>query len=146
MEETNAPQKSFMNILNFVKDLYYKGDTVIAKEWPGSWSACLTLIKEHGFKEPTAYYICLNPDHPNQWSMLNSSVDVCKYCNQPGAIQYHYICLTNQVQQWCSNEQFCQKMTAHWKQKDHWLYGHDESTQAFSEIWDGKRFSELTIV
>ena len=33
-------------------------------------------------------------------------------------------------------------MTAHWEQRDHWLNGENER-DSFSEIWDGKKFSEL---
>ena len=143
MEETNVSQKSFMNILNFGRDLYCKGDTAMIKKWPGSWSACLALLRKNGYKEPTTYYICLNSTHPNQWSILDNSVDVCKYCNQPGTIQYHYISLTNRVQQWCSNKSFCQKMTAHWQQKDRWLYQNSKNMQTSNEIWDGQRFCEV---
>ena len=91
MEETNASHKSFMNILNFGRDLYCKGDPDIIKRWPNSWSMSLDLLKENGYKEPTTYYVCLNPSHYNQWSILNNSGDMCKYCNQPGSIQYHYL-------------------------------------------------------
>ena len=136
MEETSASQKSFMN-------MYCKGDRNMIKEWPNSWSGCLALLRKNGYKEPVTYYICLNAMHPNQWSILDNSTDICKFCNQPGTIQYHYISLTNRIQQWCSNKSFCQRMTAHWQQKDHWLHQHSEDTYTFNEIWDGQRFCEL---
>ena len=79
MEEANASQKSFMNILNFGRDMYCKGDHNMIRDWPSSWSGCLALLKKNGYKEPVAYYICLNAMHPNQWSILDNSADVCKF-------------------------------------------------------------------
>ena len=107
MDETNASQKSFMNILNYGRDLYCKaseGNEEITKQWPKSWSACMAILKENGYKEPSTYYICLNECHPNQWSVLNTPDDLCKYCKQQGSIQYHYISLTERVQRWYSSK------------------------------------------
>lgn len=143
MEETNASQKSFMNILNFGRDMYCIGDQNMIKEWPNSWSGCLALLRNNGYKEAVTHYICLNAIHPNQWSILDNFTNVCKFCNQPGTIRYHYISLTNRIQQWCSNESFCQQMMAYWQKKDHWLHQHSEDTHTFNEIWDGQRFCEL---
>ena len=115
MDETNVSQKSFMNILNYGKDLYCeasKGNEEITKQWPKSWSACMAILKENGYKEPSTYYICINEYHPNQWSILNTTDDLCKYCKQQDSIQYHYVLLTERVQRWCSSKSFCEKMTA----------------------------------
>ena len=46
MEETNASQKSFMNIQEFGRDLYSE----MIKKWPSSWSACLALLRMNGYK------------------------------------------------------------------------------------------------
>ena len=152
MEEANASQKSFMNILHFGRDMYCKGNQNMIRAWPSSWSGYLVLLKNNGYKvllknngykEPVAYYICLNTMHPNQWTILDNSADLCKFCNQPGTIQYHYISLANQIHQWCGKKSFCQQMTAHWRQKDHWLHQNSEDTHTFNEIWDGQRFREL---
>ena len=113
------------------------------EKWPSSWSACLALLRMNGYKDPVTYYICLNAAHPTQWSILNDSASVCKHCNQPGTIQYHYISLANRVQQWCSSKSFCHKMTSHWQQKDRWFHQGSESIHTFNEIWDGERFFEL---
>jgi len=56
MEETSASQKSFLNILYVGRDLYCKGDPELILKWPESWSACLSLMKQHGYKEPLTYY------------------------------------------------------------------------------------------
>ena len=63
MEETNASEKSFMNILNFRRDLCCKGDMKMIEKWPSSWSACLALLRMNGYKDPVTYYICLNAEH-----------------------------------------------------------------------------------
>jgi len=85
-EETNASQKSYLSILNFGRGLYCKGNVELLNKWPRSWSACLDLMKQQGYKEPFTYYACLNADHPNKWSLLENSTDFCKHCNQPGTI------------------------------------------------------------
>ena len=41
----------------------------------------------------------------------------------------------------------CKKMTAHWDEKDHWLPPESKIGWGFpakKEIWDGKRFAELS--
>ena len=142
-EEANGSQKSFMDILNFGRDMYCKGDADILKKWPKSWSACMAILKEKGYKDPKTHYICINESHPTQWSILNHSTDVCQYCGQPGSIEYHYISLADRVRRWCANKAFCEKMTAHWQQKGHWLHRSSSSVQSYNEIWDGQRFHEL---
>ena len=136
-----------MDILNFGTDMYCKGNADVLKKWPKSWYACMTVLKEKGYKDPKTYYICINESHPTQWSILNHSTDACQYCGQPAArsIEYHYISLADRIKRWCANKAFCEKMTAHWQQKKHWLYRSCSSVQpyAYNEIWDGLRFHEL---
>ena len=37
----------------------------------------------------------------------------------------------------------CHKMTAHWREKEHWL-GRNEGWHVKKELWDGDRFAELS--
>ena len=70
LEESNASQKSIMNILNFGRDLYCRGDTEMINKWPSSWSACLALLRMNGYKEPVTYYICIikcSTSHPMEY-------------------------------------------------------------------------------
>ena len=110
--------------------------------WPTTWTACIQILKNAGYKEPVTYYICLDRSHPNLWSTMTNPVDICQYCEKAGLIPFHYLKLTNKVERWCSSEAFCHKMTAHWRQKERWINGC--SNEEFNEIWDGKRFSDLS--
>ena len=73
---------------------------------------------------------------------MSNSTDLCKYCQKPGLIQYHYLPLCHKVQRWCSSAEYCEKMTAHWLQKDRWMYSTECDTMY--EIWDGEWFAELS--
>ena len=74
-----------MDILNFDRDMYSKGDSDILKKQPKSWSASVVVLKEKGNKDPKTYYICINESHPIHWSALNHSIDASQYCGQPVA-------------------------------------------------------------
>lgn len=144
----DGSQKNLLDILTFGRDLYCKGHASAnyLKLWPTTWSACAEILKDFGYKEPTTYYICLNAGHPYLWSLMKSSSDLCRYCQKPGLIQYHYLKLADKVQRWCSNAEFCNKMTAHWLYRDKWMHNRrsNVANDTFDEIWDGSRFSELS--
>ena len=145
LEKMDGSQKNLLDILTFGRDLYCKGhaSTDYLKLWPTTWSACAEILKDFGYKEPITYFICLNDAHPHLWSLMKSSSDLCQYCQKPGLIQYHYLKLADKVQRWCSNKDFCSKMTYHWLYKDKWMQG-PGSNVTYDEIWDGSRFSELS--
>uniref|UniRef100_A0A1X7U041 Uncharacterized protein n=1 Tax=Amphimedon queenslandica TaxID=400682 RepID=A0A1X7U041_AMPQE len=140
-------QKDLINIVNYGRDLYCKGDTALLSRWPTSYSACMNLLKKAGYNDPVTYYICLNEAHPNLWSIMQNPSDLCKYCKKPGTIPYHYSSLKNKIKYWCSSKSFCEKMTAHWKEKKRWIHGvssHRRQDPLLREIWDGERFAELS--
>ena len=60
LEEMNGSQKNFLNVLKFGRDMYCKNDQSLLRLWPTTWSACMNVLKEAGYKEPTLYYVCLN--------------------------------------------------------------------------------------
>ena len=142
----DGSHKNLLDILEFGRDLYCKGhaSTDYARLWPTTWSACSEILKDFGYKEPITYFICLNDSHPNLWCLMNSSSDLCRYCQKPGLIQYHYLKLADKVHRWCSNPDFCSKMTSHWLYRDKWMQDAPGSNDTFDEIWDGSRFSELS--
>ena len=88
---------NFMDIIKFGRDLYCKGDPTLLQKWPKTWSACMKVIKDAGYKDPITYYVCLNQCHPNLWSLLSSQSDCCKYCHKPGTIQFYYLSLPDNV-------------------------------------------------
>ena len=144
MEEMDGSQKNLLDILKFGKDIYctFKGDSETLKKWPSSWYACNAILKNAGYKEPDVYYVCLNECHPTLWSILTNPDDTCRYCKQPGSIQYHYLPLADKVRRWCSSKDFCEQITAHWNHRQSWM--NDTSPcQCLNEIWDGSRFAEL---
>lgn len=144
LEEMNGSQSNLLDILSFGKDLYCKGDHDASRLWPTTWASCVQILKEFGYKDPRTYYICLNEKHPYLYSTLESSSALCPYCQMPGAIQFHYLPLSDKIKRWCSIPEFCQKMTTHWLQKDRWFStGPQVRFPQFCEIWDGHRFSEL---
>lgn len=141
VDSMGESQKSLLQILEFGRDCYCKGDSEMSKQWPSSWSACMNTLKRAGYKDPITYYICLNASHPNLWSISNDPHHVCQYCNEKEMIQFHYLTLFDKVQRWCSDELFCAKMTAHWHDHQTWLYRRNNGV--YKEIWDGSRFAEL---
>ena len=45
----------------------------------------------------------------------------------------------------CSSELFCTKITAHWDERESWLYmSRGSQNRVYKEIWDGNRFCELS--
>ena len=145
MEEMDGSQKNFLDILKFGKDIYcsFKGDSETLKKWPSSWYACNAILKNAGYKEPDVYNICLNESHPTLWSIMADPENTCKYCKNPGSIQYYYLPLADKVRRWCSSKEFCEKITAHWNHRQSWMKDTDTMCQHLNEIWDGSRFTEL---
>ena len=141
-DNMSGSQKDFLSILEYGRDLYYKGDNNLLSKWPTSMAACIQILKKAGYKEPHTYYVCLDASHPCLWSTLENVHQLCKYCSKPGTIQFHYLPLSDKVKRWCSSASFCFKMTAHWEEKDHWIAGSGNSNKC--EIWDGERFAELS--
>jgi len=142
MEEVNGSQKNLLDIIGFGKELHCKGNVLFLSRWPNSWSACENVLKKAGYKEPLTYTACLNASHACLWSALKQSTELCKYCKQPGTIEFYYLKLSDKIERWCASESFCYKMTAHWRHRDKWLYGGHNGV--LNEIWDGSRFSELS--
>ena len=143
----NGSQKNLIDILAFGKDLYCKGacapnSSYTYKLWPTTWSACTNILKEFGYTEPRAFYICLDENHQNLWSTMDSPTDLCRYCQKPGTIEFYYLPLTNKIKYWCSNPAFCERMATHWLQKERWLNG--SASHPLIEIWDGTRFAEVS--
>ena len=151
LEEMNGSHKNLIDILAFGRDLYCSGASVpnsscTFKLWPTTWSACINILKEFGYTEPRTYHICLDGSHQNLWSAMDNPTDLCRYCQNPGTIQFHYLTLHDKVKRWCSSPSFCKRMAAHCLQKERWMNGTGSASHDHSliEIWDGKRFAETS--
>lgn len=120
-----------------------KGDSLLESQWPSSWYASIQLLKQHGYADPQHLHICLDDSHPCLYSVMQTADAKCKYCGQAGTIDYYYLRLADKIKRWCNDPVFCHKMTAHWKESDHWL-NLKGGWKLKKEIWDGERFGELS--
>ena len=142
-EEMGASQKHLMDIIVFGRDLYCKGNVDMMNRWPKNYLACMQVLHSAGYKDPITYYVCLSRNHLNLWSLLQSPEEKCKYCNETGSIVYYYLSLADKVRRWCSNKEYCLKMTAHWKDRLRWI--NNSNSESFCEIWDDLGWNQVNI-
>lgn len=64
--EVNASQHHFIQILQYGKELYCKGNPGFENLWPQSWQSAIKLLEDQGYKGAIDYFICLSNDHPVQ--------------------------------------------------------------------------------
>lgn len=144
-EEVNGSQNSFMSVLDYGKNLYCSGakDSSLKEYWPTSWQSSMQLLKDNGYRDPKEFFICLSDDHSCSYDIMDSSTKHCRYCDatQSTYIKYSYLPLKDKIERWCSNPDFCQRMTAHWVEREHWLEGMaTDIDRPKKELWDGARF------
>ena len=84
----------------------------------------------------------MDESHYTQWDVMENGKDKCRHCGKKGTIKFYYLGISDKVQLWCSNRGVCEKMMAHWGEKEHWLVGEGPNF-ILKEIWDGERFNEL---
>ena len=139
-EDMGASQKNLMEIVSFGRDLYCKGDIDKMNRWPKNYAACVQVLRNAGYRDPVPYHICLSETHPNRWSSMQDPMKCCTYCGEEGSIMYYYLRLSDKVSRWCSSEEFCIKMTAHWRDRATWLHHTTSlSDNNLNEIWHGSR-------
>ena len=97
------------------------------------------LLKE-GCSTPVNLSVCFNFEHPNRWSLLKGD-DACDICGEKGTVPYYYLSIIDKIKTWCSDETTCDRMLAHWKDRDTWLRG---GASVLREVWHGSRFKELS--
>lgn len=141
--QMNGSIKDFLDLLNFGKGLHSKGNSKLKTYWPKDWKETKELLKDVGYKEPRVYYICLDASHVNRYDIMDKSDQKCRHCGKVGKTKYYYLSLRNKIEKWCANKDMCEKMTAHWREKDHWFYS-QEPYYPLKEVWDGTRFAELS--
>ena len=145
-DKINGSQDDFMRILEYGKGLYCQGagNSSLAAFWPQSWQSAIRLLEKHGYKNPKDYYVCLSDSHPCSFDIFDLPNSKCRLCGAQSSacIKYSYLSLRDKIVRWCQDSVFCQKMTAHWLEKDHWMYDKG-GYYVRNEIWDGSRFAEL---
>lgn len=119
IKDMGGSQKNLMEMITFGRDFYSKQNDEVKNIWLKYHSACLQVLRKAGYEDPIKYYVCLNENHPTHWSSLLDQNDKCQCCNQPGSIPYYYLSLTDKIQRWCANIEFCVNMTAQWGKQQH---------------------------
>ena len=140
MDDLDASQQDFLRILRFGEELHNRGHGKDQSEshWPHTWQEAQRILHEAGLQDPKTYYICLDESHRCTWDVMEDASDVYRFCPKEGAIKSYSLSVCDKVRRWCSSEQFCAEITAHWEERDHWL-DHDGGWMTRKEIWDGSR-------
>ena len=91
--------------------------------WPQSWQSAIKMLEDQGYQDAVDYFVCLSNSHPCTYDTFSGLKSTCRLCKSPvsSCIRYSYMPLQQKIRQWCSSPRFCNKMTAHWREKDHWL-------------------------
>ena len=113
--------------------------------WPQSWQSAIKMLEDQGYQDAVDYFVCLSNSHPCTYDTFSGLKSTCRLCKSPvsSCIRYSYMPLQQKIRQWCSSPRFCNKMTAHWREKDHWL-NNAGGYAIKKELWDGSRFAELS--
>ena len=149
LHETKGSLKNFEELLTVARHMYCKGagleedDETVKKKWPSNWTAARQMLIAEGYEDAKEYMICLSDVHPQHWDILESKSDLCRHCGEKGAIPYYYLGLKGKIKRWVSHPDMCYKLLSHWREKEHWL-NRNEGWHVKKELWDGKRFAELS--
>ena len=91
--------------------------------WPKNWRETEQLLMECGYKEPKEFTICLDQSHPCHWDVIDSPSATCRHCGKSGNIKYYYLGLSQKIKTWFSDPSMCEKMLAHWVNREAWISG-----------------------
>lgn len=139
--------KAFEELLRWGKNLHCHSNPDLLQQWPTTWEDVKSFLENIGYKDAKLYWICLDGSHPCNYGLMEFKEERCKHCGNFGNIPFYYLSLFDKVARWCSSPIMCKKMSAHWEEKDHWLPPESKNGWGFpekKEIWDGKRFAELS--
>lgn len=149
IDKMGGSLNSFADLLTMARVLYCKGaqldpdDQDVLKEWPKGWSDAKKVLTDVGYTDAKEYFICLNDAHPCHWDILENSNTECRHCGEKATIPYYNLGLETKVRLWISDWSMCKRMTAHWREKEHW-FRRDEGWHTKKELWDGDRFCAIS--
>lgn len=149
IDKMGGSLNNFADLLIMARVLYCKGarldpdDQDVLLEWPKGWNDAKKVLADVGYTDAKEYFICLNESHPCHWDILESCHAECRHCGEKGSIRYYYLGLETKVRHWTSDWPMCQRITAHWREKEHW-FRRDEGWHIRKELWDGDRFCEIS--
>ena len=142
MHQSGALVRTFEDVLEYGKKLFFLSLNedvdveVLTTFWPKSWNDLQLLLKEQGYEDVKEFFVCfcfeekeITKDgktskktvHHGTYSIMDSKQGKCPYCGNAGYIKYLYLGLKSKVKNWFRNKTMCNKMLAHWIEKDHWL-------------------------
>ena len=145
--ELKLSQVGLEKILDWGQKLFLITNSDRDNLWPKNWSECEKVLKNVGYEDAKQFVVCLDDSHRCLYGLMERSSQLCPHCGKPGSIPYYYIGLNSKLKLWCKDRDMCKKMTYHMKEKDHWFYensSEDWGCEIKKEIWDGKRFSQLS--
>lgn len=137
------------DLLCYARRMYCRGkeideeDHTMKIRWPRDWEQAQKFLDDVGYEDVEEYYICLSAAHKNHRDIMEFATEKCRFCGEAGTVKYYYLGLRSKVKLWVGEQQMCEKMTAHWSEKEHWINGGNGGWSIKKEVWDGTRFSEL---
>lgn len=138
---------TFEDLLKWGANLHCENNDAAVDHWPLSWEHVQNLLGGIGFKRPKLYYICLDSSHPCLYALLKTQTDVCPHCGKQGTIPYYYLSVQDKVKRWFASEEMSEKITAHWKEREHWLPPERQENWGWhlkKEFWDGTHVAKLS--
>ena len=149
IKETGASLNTLQDLLVFARHMFCRGrgledeDQAIKNIWPSNWESAKKHLVKLGYQDAKEYFICLDDSHKRHWDIMERETDTCQHCGKQGTLKYYYLGLQGKVKHWVSSQDMCYKMTAHWREKEHWL-NRERGWPLKRELWDGDRFCELS--
>ena len=146
-QKMGCSTQHFEELLEWGRMIHARENLEAAEGWPKTWNDVQCFLKDLGYSNPKHFWICLNDNHKSHYGLMTSKDEPCPHCGNSGSIPYYYLPLTDKVKMWCGSPEMCQKITAHWREQEHWLP--EERKQGWGwqrkkEFWDGKSFAELS--
>ena len=145
--EAGFSLKTLEDLLIWGRNLHCANNEQMLTLWPSCWSEVLVFLENIGYKSPQLYWICLDQSHPCLFGLMKTKPEPCIRCGKEGTIPYYYLSVIDKVERWCSSPTMCRNMTAHWREKSHWLPAERKEGWGWpckKEFWDGTRFSKLS--
>jgi hypothetical protein len=145
--EAGFSLKTLEELLIWGRNLHCANNEQLLPFWPSCWSEVQVFLENVGYKSPQLYWICLDESHPCLFGLMREKAELCIHCGKEGTIPYYYLSATDKVKRWCSSPTMCRNMTAHWREKSHWLPAQWKEGWGWpckKEFWDGTRFSKLS--
>lgn len=95
--------KSFEEWLRWAKDFVIT-DVRMNDIWPTFWSETEDVLRKAGYESTKHDYIRISEQHAREWDIMESPLDKCRHCREPGTINYYYMGLSSKVKRWYGNK------------------------------------------